>query len=512
MRLRPQIFVALIVLFSLLEACAVLPHGRFKASQYRPPECEQFLAQLDATVSTAGVRESSIFRVRGFPYLRANRFSAALRDRLDSEAQIEMWVDLMRTSDLEARAREIQNLPADALEALCLESGAGQPREMLMARAAFCSDSLFRSDKGHEGYYEAVRSAVQTPDEYSTLLRVVGLYPIASIPVVVLTHKARTKAARWHEVSFDALGLDGRLTAYVPSQTMIFPERSIASILDGCSQNPLRIPLLSPGQERDLAASFAPVFFQDVVADYDRPGRVTWQGDRPAVDAAKPTVYYFVSHAFLDGRPVVQMNFVVWYAAREGPNAPWIERGALDGLTVRISLDPEGRPFMADCVNNCGCYHFFVPRKEVLRCTIAKPFQLDAFVPQWLPPEFPAERLQIRVDSGWHQVQQVTAARSVVNTIEYDLIPYSELEMLSKGEGATESIFNDQGVAKGSWRIEPFMLFPMGVPDVGSMRQRGHQAIRLVGRSYFDDPELFDRNFIFRYDDGDGVGRREAQP
>jgi hypothetical protein len=56
------------------------------------------------------------------------------------------------------------------------------------------------------------------------------------------------------------------------------------------------------------------------------------------------------------------------------------------------------------------------------------------------------------------------------------------------------------------------MLFPMGVPDVGSMRQRGHQAIRLVGRSYFDDPELFDRNFIFRYDDGDGAGRREAQP
>jgi hypothetical protein len=33
---------------------------------------------------------------------------------------------------------------------------------------------------------------------------------------------------------------------------------------------------------------------------------------------------------------------------------------------------------------------------------------------------------------------------------------------------------------------------------VGSMRQRGHHAISLVGRDHFDDPELFEKNFIFR--------------
>ncbi len=37
----------------------------------------------------------------------------------------------------------------------------------------------------------------------------------------------------------------------------------------------------------------------------------------------------------------------------------------------------------------------------------------------------------------------------------------------------------------------------MGIPDVGSMRQRGHHAIKLVGRAYFDDPDLFDLNFEF---------------
>jgi hypothetical protein len=37
----------------------------------------------------------------------------------------------------------------------------------------------------------------------------------------------------------------------------------------------------------------------------------------------------------------------------------------------------------------------------------------------------------------------------------------------------------------------------MGIPDVGSMRQRGHHALTLVGRSYFSDPYLLDNNFEY---------------
>ena len=58
-------------------------------------------------------------------------------------------------------------------------------------------------------------------------------------------------------------------------------------------------------------------------------------------------------------------------------------------------------------------------------------------------------------------------------------------------------MFDSRGIAKDTGRIEFLLLFPMGIPDVGSMRQRGHHAIKLVGRSYFDDPELFDKNFEF---------------
>jgi len=38
----------------------------------------------------------------------------------------------------------------------------------------------------------------------------------------------------------------------------------------------------------------------------------------------------------------------------------------------------------------------------------------------------------------------------------------------------------------------------MGIPSVGSMRQRGNHPIALRGRVHFDDPYLFEQNFVFK--------------
>ena len=80
-------------------------------------------------------------------------------------------------------------------------------------------------------------------------------------------------------------------------------------------------------------------------------------------------------------------------------------------------------------------------------------------------------------------------------TLSYQLTSYEHLEMLSHEDQTFESIFNSAGIGKGSGRIEPLILFPMGIHNIGSMRQRGHHATKLVGREHFDDPDLFDRNF-----------------
>jgi hypothetical protein len=59
-------------------------------------------------------------------------------------------------------------------------------------------------------------------------------------------------------------------------------------------------------------------------------------------------------------------------------------------------------------------------------------------------------------------------------------------------------MFDANGIAVGTERIEPLIFFSMGIPSIGSMRQRGHHAIELTGHDHFDDPLLFEKNFVLK--------------
>ena len=99
--------------------------------------------------------------------------------------------------------------------------------------------------------------------------------------------------------------------------------------------------------------------------------------------------------------------------------------------------------------------------------------------------------------SGWHQVDHLNADLKPAKYVSYQLADYDRLEMLSRNEQTFESIFNSRGIAKDSPRIESLIFFPMGIADIGSMRQRGHHAVLFIGRAHFDDPEIFDKHFEF---------------
>ena len=250
---------------------------------------------------------------------------------------------------------------------------------------------------------------------------------------------------------------------------------------------------------RSLAHDFAPVLFVDQAGSYDRPGAMVARKQGFEVDSDKPALYYYVSHGFKRSQPVVQVNYVLWFPERAGKKAPWIEHGHLDGLTIRVTLDQEGRPFMMDVMNNCGCYHFFVPERGAVARIKPRRFKLDPFVPQWLPSVGGLERFGLRVNSGWHQVERVMRVDEASAVGQgYQLLPYEQLESLDGANGLHVSLFSERGIARGTRRIEPLIFFSMGIPAVGSMRQRGHHPIDLVGRSHFDDPSLFDRSFEFR--------------
>lgn len=237
---------------------------------------------------------------------------------------------------------------------------------------------------------------------------------------------------------------------------------------------------------------------QDVAGGFDQFGEVIWSGGHVEIDIIKPTLYYYITYAFLKGHPVLQVNYALWYEGRRGPNAPWVERGPIDGLTIRITIDRSGHPAMVDIMNNCGCYHMFVPKKGLVKSIKQKSFAMDAFMPQELPGSYPEKPLSVRVVSGWHQVAKLYTQDNPRPDHSYQLLPYSALESLAHGNGQRESIFTEKGIVKGSDRIEPLFLFSMGVPKVGYMRQRGHHAISLVGKEHFDDPYLIEKNFILK--------------
>jgi hypothetical protein len=453
---------------------------------------------LDDRVNRSGVRDAASHPVPGFPYLRADRFLSFLREKIDTQEEREQWIRWMQKLDLEAREKEISNLPDDIISSFPFKQGTAPTRGGLLEGVESCSERLFQHDKNRPDFYGTLNPLVEVPDEYSFLMRAFGLYPLVAIPVAILTDASRKRIRSWYETSLEDLPVDGSLRSFTPAKTLSLTQEEIQTVMDASKRNPLGVPLPDENQGKKIVEHFAPVFVQDVAAPYDQVGRVAWVGDCPGVDQEKPTVYYFFSNAFLKARPILQINYVIWFSERAGERAPSIERGHLDGLTLRVSLDDQGKPFMVDIVNDCGCYHLFAPAKERVDRIIPKPLRFDPFVPQWLPDLVSGQRFAVRLNSGWHQVQRLIAGGDFPAPIPYELVPYDALEALPREDGRTESIFSSKGIAKCSERVERFILFSMGIPKIGSMRQRGHHAIELIGRVQFDDPTLFDESFVFK--------------
>jgi hypothetical protein len=496
---QTQRFLLLTGIMSMLLSCTGFPER--PAGTGAPSEAAGFFQRLDAAVDAGGVRDASVARIPGFPYLRTNRFLEAMKDRVDTPDKQAAWIDRMRTLDLAARRKEIGNLPDPEVGLLPKETEpvSESTREGLYAMAVDYGDGLLEKGRETKGFYERVKTAVAVPSEYESWLQFAGAYPLTVIPVALATWNVQRKFTRFHETAPESLPVQGKLIRFAPERSAPSATPSeIQGYFTGVRRDELGLPILSRAQKERMITAFAPVFVQDVAADYDRIGKLFWDGNRVEVDSNQPTVYYYFARGFFRGAPALQIVYGIWYPGRRGPHAPWYEHGHLDGLTMRVSLDPSGRPFMVDFMNNCGCYHFFVPDRERVEHVIPVPGGADPFAPTRLPDPFPGKRLHVRIMSGWHQVENLNTENGPADAVAYRLAPYESLERLPRSDGRTESIFDARGIAKGSERIEPILFFPMGVPEVGAMRQRGHHAITFVGRAHFDAPDLFDRNFEFR--------------
>ncbi len=490
--------IVLVATLVAIQGCSPSIRQVYLNNADRPEQALAFFNELDKIVKSGSKENVAFEKVPGFPYLKTDRFLAELKNHLTSEPRRTNWVEYLRERDFEVRSSEINALSSEEIKRLLENTKLPGPPVHRTVHDFYrrYSEILYEHDKQQQYYVDALIESVSVADDYSTAMRTFGLYPLAYLPVVYFSDRAFDKIRDWHQRPLDAFENQGELISY--NSALPNNHVNVSNILETADVDSFGLPMLSDQDVTLIARAFAPVILQDTAGDYDRIGTFEWKGSQALINTESASVYYYLSYGLIRDQPVIQINYSFWYTEREGKLAPWFEEGTFDGLTIRYSLDRTGNPIMLDIMNNCGCYHFFVPNAEFVESVKKPDFELDPLVPKWLPDFDTNSPLLFRVNSGWHQVEHISSSTVPAHKVTYQLIPYKNLEALPTDHNQTINLFDNEGIMKGSYRIEPYIFFSMGIPKVGYMRQRGNHPIKMVGREHFDNPLLFNRNFTFK--------------
>ncbi len=480
----PRVGRHLGVLFcALLAGCATRPVPQV-AVPSPPGDCVAWFAAAEEVVDVAGVRDVQAARVQGQPHLRVDRLLAALAAERPDGKRFAAWVD--RAADLarEGWTVELANLPA-ASRALLVDGGeTGALRE----RTEACVTEQVPVTLADSAGREALLDSARVPDAYVDWQRALGLYPLTRLAVLAGYFRWRDELDASYLLPLDALPLRGELRRYAS------PWRQADAAVPDWRRDALGYPLLDVDEREALFAAHAPLWEIDSVDRNDLPGAPVWPGDdwRATVDTARPVVYRHLSYTRIDGVILPQLNYLLWFPARPPERDGDIYAGHLDGLLLRVTLDRAGRPLLYDTIHPCGCYHMFfpgprlVPRPE----TGGEGFH----VPQRAPELGDGERLAVRIAAVTHQLQRLHVLPATTPATPLEVREYAALRSLEH-PGGRRSLFGEDGLVVGTERSERFLLWPMGVPSAGAMRQWGQHATAFIGRRHFDDAGLVGDGF-----------------
>ncbi len=472
-----------LILCLLLVACAVTP--------LRPPadpdaaRCLALYETVDRVVAEQGYSPSSPARIEGFPYLRVNRSLASYREQSLNPAQRAAWLARLAELDQAARPIELASLPPPVMEELTARQTVATT---LPAALQSCSRQLQTADLADPKRFAALRERAIVPPDYLTWRQILGLYPLSSLPISF-------GVARWHRETYQtfaqplaALPVQGRLRRFRP------PEESSGPLpATRLPQDALGIPTPDTRQLAALFAAYAPVWEIDVAGTYDLPGVPYWQADgKPGVNSANSVVYRYPSYTRWQNQTLLQLNYLIWFSERPASGPLDILAGPLDGVIWRVTLAPDGRPLVYDSIHACGCYHQFFPSGALRLHPAALELPEPPLVPQAAPALSAEKRLVIRLSSGNHYIQRMYADTASGSSYAWE--DYQALYAVSNGD-RRRSLFGSDGLVAGTERSERWLLWPMGVPSPGAMRERGRHATAFIGRRHFDDPELLDSLF-----------------
>lgn len=485
------------LLATLLAGCATPLSPRVDASADAQSECIEVFRRVDAAVVRAGVVDGMAARVAGFPYLRVNRFLASYAGEEMTAAQFAGWMRRLVALGTDGYAVELGNLAVEDAERLAHDLWDIAERYAWVRQAvAGCAERLAGLDVADAERRAELRRAARVPDDYATWQRIVGLYWLTRVPFAAGIRRWHAETRSVFARPLAALRVSGRLHAYVPPGDLSTPAHA-AGIVARSAENALAIPEPRGGDLETLFRAHAPVFEVDVTGEADEPGEPGWdENGTPRVVSKQPVVYRRATHTRYQGRALLQLNYSIWFPERPKESGWDLLGGRLDGVLWRVTLGPDGTPWVYDSMHLCGCYHLFFP--TVRAAAKPQPDTLDetAFAPQVLPRVAPGERIVVRLASGTHYVQKVAFAQGPSSGNEYVFAEDDALRARPLPRGGTRSIFRPDGIVPGSERAERYFFWPMGIAEPGAMRQWGRHATAFVGRRHFDDADLLERYFV----------------
>lgn len=443
--------------------------------------CKQALADIDRQIRKAGVADTQSTRLTGFPSLRTNRFLASFRTHSLSQMGKLEW--LQRSARLGSQGLQVEllNLPH--------KIPAGEIESITQ-----CQSQLLDIYQKQPDLIDVVLQNSKVPHGYNTVARVVGLYwltrYITRRRIQVLQQQAR--------MTFGKSQPDELI--YAPASKRPNQSAAVLAKLFATAKrrSSLKIPTFTDAELTDLFAAHAPYWGIAQRDDNDQPGSLAWNVETISVDSSKPTSYQFLSYTRFNGDILPQLNYVIWFKRRPKPHLLDLYGGKLDSVIWRVTLRSDGQVLLYDNIHSCGCYHKFYTVDEALVQqppinSQEHPFVFTAVVPDARNP------IIVHLTAATHYVVGLTNYQGETIGHTYTRQDYSQLNNLPYKDGY-RNLFSSNGLVKGSKRLERFLLWPMGVPSAGAMRQKGHHLTAFVGKRHFDDADLFTRVFTYQPD------------
>ena len=486
-----SVFVVSLCVF-ILAGCAIVPEiSRSTHVGESGPvgSCASFFALVDQRTKEAGVLDPGTFRVRNYPYLRVNRFLASFRNQVEDEATFAAWVEQMQALDQNARRHEIANLATDYKDTPISED----ERDELFSKVVACGKLLRNTDFQEVEQRKGLPGRVVVPDEYISLRRVFGLYPLTSLFVA-------HGVSEWHLRAHKSFSLgppvDWQTIRYLPKERG--NTLTVGEIISQTERDALGIPRYSPEAKETLFRMYAPIWQVENKGDFDRMGSPFWTHEgRLDVDGKQPVAYTLLSFTRFKGEILTQLNYIIWFPSRPKESALDMYGGLLDGVDYRVTLGRNGEPLLYESMHNCGCYYKSFPTKRLKvleKISYAEP-PLILEAPELNPP---LEFMTVALESRTHYVQHLyPSPRGIpAESIFYSLVDYEQLLTLPLPKGGSKSMFSEDSIAPGSQRLERWILWPTGVLSPGAMRQWGRHAVAFVGKRHFDDPYFMEKMFL----------------